>query len=591
MTHRPRIRRENPRELLPHIKPKKGRSPADPVRAFWGELRKLSGGLNPLRRKRRRGGGGLFGTSGGGTKRKYFQRASVKSRFVVLKKGVGAKVLKRHIRYLKREGVSESGKEGKLFGAHGELEKGEVNSIPQDWENDRHYWRIIISPEYGGDVDLEAFAKEYVQGMERDLDTKLKWLGVAHYNTDKPHVHLLMRGKRDNGEDLILPRDYVSHGMRHRAEVILTRKLGVRVESEVEAQLKKEIDQDRIVVIDRVLFREAKLRNWKVNVAVRPGETRKAKKQRQFKVSRLKYLRSLGLASEVRGGEWEISKDAPAILGAMGRRGDIIKTISRHVGNDSGSFIIHERNFQGTIEGRVRARGLSDELTDRKYLLIDGRDGRSYYVGIDARSELEGRAATEESLVKLTSNGKAVQTDIVSRLSLADQVTVRGATWLDGVIAGGRVPDFATASRFQQEIIDRANERIRFVRSLGIPEVGKGEGRDSTFLDSLYELELGDAEKRLGAEYGRSVRITNQRSFIGKIKDIEELPSGPHFVVLGEGRFTLIPASRELWKLKKGDRARFDVGSFGFERNDEVPSKKQVRIFGALIERNRMKRR
>jgi hypothetical protein len=31
--------------------------------------------------------------------------------------------------------------------------------------------------------------------MERDLGTKLDWIGVDHYNTDNPHLHILVRGK------------------------------------------------------------------------------------------------------------------------------------------------------------------------------------------------------------------------------------------------------------------------------------------------------------------------------------------------------------------------------------------------------------
>jgi type IV secretory pathway VirD2 relaxase len=44
--------------------------------------------------------------------------------------------------------------------------------------------------------------------MERDLGTKLDWIAVDHYNTDNPHVHLLIRGKAEDGRDLVISRDY-----------------------------------------------------------------------------------------------------------------------------------------------------------------------------------------------------------------------------------------------------------------------------------------------------------------------------------------------------------------------------------------------
>jgi type IV secretory pathway VirD2 relaxase len=37
--------------------------------------------------------------------------------------------------------------------------------------------------------------------MERDLGTKLDWIGVDHRNTDNPHLHILVRGKADDGRD------------------------------------------------------------------------------------------------------------------------------------------------------------------------------------------------------------------------------------------------------------------------------------------------------------------------------------------------------------------------------------------------------
>jgi type IV secretory pathway VirD2 relaxase len=37
--------------------------------------------------------------------------------------------------------------------------------------------------------------------MERDLGTPLQWVAIDHYNTDNPHVHLLVRGRDTTGRD------------------------------------------------------------------------------------------------------------------------------------------------------------------------------------------------------------------------------------------------------------------------------------------------------------------------------------------------------------------------------------------------------
>jgi type IV secretory pathway VirD2 relaxase len=31
--------------------------------------------------------------------------------------------------------------------------------------------------------------------MERDLGTKLEWIAVDHWNTEHPHVHIIVRDK------------------------------------------------------------------------------------------------------------------------------------------------------------------------------------------------------------------------------------------------------------------------------------------------------------------------------------------------------------------------------------------------------------
>jgi type IV secretory pathway VirD2 relaxase len=49
---------------------------------------------------------------------------------------------------------------------------------------------------------------------ERDLGTKLDWVGIDHWNTDNPHFHIIVRGKGDDGRDLVIARDYNSYSPR-----------------------------------------------------------------------------------------------------------------------------------------------------------------------------------------------------------------------------------------------------------------------------------------------------------------------------------------------------------------------------------------
>src|SRR3546814_14255830 len=79
-------------------------------------------------------------------------------------------------------------------------------------------------------ADVRAFTRDLVATMERDLGTRLEWVAVDHWNTDNPHVHLLVRGKGDDGQNLVIDKDYIRTGMRARAAGLVTAELGYRSE-------------------------------------------------------------------------------------------------------------------------------------------------------------------------------------------------------------------------------------------------------------------------------------------------------------------------------------------------------------------------
>src|SRR3546814_6349214 len=81
--------------------------------------------------------------------------------------------------------------------------------------------------------------------MEADLGTRLDWVAVDHWNTDNPHVHLLVRGQTDQGADLVMARDYIGHGLRSRAEELAFAELGPKPEHEVQRTLDREVTAER----------------------------------------------------------------------------------------------------------------------------------------------------------------------------------------------------------------------------------------------------------------------------------------------------------------------------------------------------------
>ena len=69
------------------------------------------------------------------------------------------------------------------------------------WQSsgDQRLWKVILSPEFGDRLDLGRLARDLVEGMSLDLETELEWIGVAHHNTEHPHVHMVIRGARSDG--------------------------------------------------------------------------------------------------------------------------------------------------------------------------------------------------------------------------------------------------------------------------------------------------------------------------------------------------------------------------------------------------------
>jgi hypothetical protein len=119
-------------------------------------------------------------------------------------------------------------------------------------------------------------------------------------------------------------------------------------------------------------------------------------------MGRLRTLERMGLAEEGTPGHWRIDAELEAKLRRMGERGDIIKMMHRALGaagvsRAAGSYTIFDPE-QGDrrLVGRVVGEGLADELSEHRYVVVDGIDGRTHYAEIGALS------ANDEPLVQNT---------------------------------------------------------------------------------------------------------------------------------------------------------------------------------------------
>lgn len=407
--------------------------------------------------------------------KKSAQRVVVKAR-IVRKTGATARkaAIKSHISYITRSGVGQELDSKPIAYSNGhEMTAEQLQEWPDKAANDKHHFRFIISPENSHNLDMKEFAEELVKGMEQDLNTRLDCILVNHYNTDTPHTHLLVRGVDERGQDLVINRDYISNGIRGRACEIATERLGFRSELEIREGLTKEVPKDRFTQIDRDLLKlAATSEDMEIDLRNNPVNFRHSSAvfKRSVQIQRLKHLEELELAKEVSPGVWSIADNMETTLRNLGTRGDIIKTMHKSLKEPGQERVIFDpKSTRTPITGVVVDKGLSDELHERKYLLISATDNRAYYVPLTKYSEEPGHEAVPGSIVTVAPHAPAME------IKKSDKNIMEIAAGNDGIytpethleqVNGYRLPPGATKERF----VDSHVTRLQVLESQGLVE-------------------------------------------------------------------------------------------------------------------------
>lgn len=311
------------------------------------------------------------------------RRVVIKSRFVVLKK-TGAHSVATHLRYIERDGVTRDGQRGQTYGA--DAETVDLKAFEERGKGDRHQFRFIVSVEDAMELeDLRGYTRELMQRMATDLETRLDWVAVDHWDTDNPHTHVVLRGRAGEGkgksQDLVIAPDYMAHGMRMRASELATEWLGPRTELEIRQGMLREVEQERLTSLDRVLLRQATL-----DVVDLTGKVNNRQRQTLLR-ARLQRLEGLGLAERTGANRWQLPPNMEQTLTAMGERGDILRTMHKALQGQQRDYVM-DTGLAASVIGRIAAKGLADELNDRGYLVVDGIDGRAHYVKLPAGADL-----------------------------------------------------------------------------------------------------------------------------------------------------------------------------------------------------------
>jgi type IV secretory pathway VirD2 relaxase len=310
------------------------------------------------------------------------QRVIVKARVVVHAKAGGGGAMMRHALYVERDGAARDGERVQVFDR--ELDHADGGGFVERCEGDRHHFRLIVSPEYGARInDLKDYTRELMERAQKDLATSLDWIAAEHHDTGRPHVHLLIRGVREDGRDLVIPRDYVSHGFRTRAEELATERLGPRLEHSLSHALDERLERaaqlERLTHLDRGLG--ALAHEGQLAIRDLPEENRNGL------VLRLNRLEDWGLARRVEPGVWRLDPELEHKLTRLGDARDREMATARLLAREDRGLEPERTRELEQAHSMQRASGrligfepLGGEERGPHLVAIDGLDGQIWTV-------------------------------------------------------------------------------------------------------------------------------------------------------------------------------------------------------------------
>lgn len=466
-----------------------------------------------------------------------------------------------HASYLQRDGAEREGEKGRFYDER-EDEVMDAQDRLQDWaQNDRRHFRITLAPESGArllaeDGHLKEFTRETMARMERDLGVQLDWVAIDHHNTDNPHTHVIVRGLRRDGVELIIPREYVSHGLREAARDVATDRIGARGREDERLRLEREAHAQSYNRLDQAI--ETELGQRSEILVQRLGKGRDPAFADAMK-ARVRELARIGLAKETRRNVIRFEPDWTERLKAM-RAIDVRRELARAK--------LYEKSM-GRVAGEVRELGPRGETPDRGLLVVETRDeGR-----LVLNTSMEAIAGLQRgSMVALTPDGRRGGIGRLSFHSPAEQSQVWAQTELDrdlDRVARGepaRLPDTPA-------VREALEQRTQLLENHGFGArdgSGKFHFRDGA-MDALKENELKHHGKEVARDgllrdvtpgTGEARDWGGSKGFGGEevwnVRDTKELFAGKH-AVLERGRDVALAPIQPGMSIGPGDSVSLNV--------------------------------
>jgi hypothetical protein len=506
----------------------------------------------------------------------------IKSKYVAMT-GEGRKLAARHLAYLERDGVERDGSPGRPYGAD---EKFSAEEFRERIPEEKRQFRFIVSPQDGAHVDLTEFARQLMRQVEKDMGRRLIWAAVNHHDTDNPHVHIVVRGVDRDGDEFRIDRQYLAHGMRWRAQEILTRELGRRSERDLSADWAVDVGREAFTEIDRAISDHSSP-DGSVTLAklLTAPEV-----ERLACLDRLQALEEMQLAVNEGAGVWRLAVGWKGFLVQRGEDLDAANRLRALVGEEASFYrVLHPESPVPVTHGVVVGMGLHDELSGDLFAAVKTAAGQGYYVRLSSQA---AGMLQEKDAVRL---GVEVEPWVKSADRIVSQFAQKNGGIYDPLRHQRELAELrqAPSGDHQPTPAERVTANVRRLERLERYRLAKrlADGRWQIPADLLSQLEsrerthpqhrirfdkIGgparepvrprtpevaserDALGRALSKESRFTYVAEPPAFRGRVMACAPTPSGREFVQIvdyGTGQFTLIAKSAAV-ALREGQMVR-----------------------------------
>lgn len=469
-----------------------------------------------------------------------FRRVIVKARIIKMT-DYGQKAAALHLRYLDRDGTSKSQQKEGFFDQENEgIQRRELDT---SLEGEPHQFRLIVSPEDGARLDLKDYTRELMAQVETDLGRKLKWQAVNHHNTDNPHTHIVVHGLDQKGGEVFIDREYISNGIRHRAQALATRELGLRMDHEVTHSLQRDIQARHFTPLDRRLLN---LSDEQQRFELKPvtEDTPANRLQRAKVIGRLTTLQSMGMVEKLGVEHWQLPKDLRQQLQHLNQHETAMQRLqdaATRLPHTPAEFRVHATNRVPALAGVVLDRGLADEMSDKGYLVVGDQQGVVHHLDVKNLNKVDAQVG---HLVAVNPQTKqrvrlAYSLKVEHQLPLKAQIVYPGRTYLDQ--HHHRLINAENHHSIPQRLKQAARLRGHWLQQQGLEP-----GTQATRL-ALDNLEREAVARKVSQQNGLAHHsLTAGESFNGKVLKLHTTPSQRTYVLVSDSKeFAMVPWQKD----------------------------------------------